>query len=206
VRKPRDLPPNVYRDKSRFKAVVRRRGVIHRLGAFGTPDEASAAVDSFNESNPKKTLRERFNEKWRLDEESGCWLWTAQLCTTGYGVIGAGGKYGPPLNAHRVSWELHVGPIPTDLWVLHKCDVKKCVNPDHLFVGTQQDNMSDMIRKGRGHGGDRELPLGVYRERCGSLRAEVMLGRRLVRLGAIKDAEKAGAVVAALRKEFHGIP
>lgn len=53
------------------------------------------------------------------------------------------------LYAHRVSWELFRGPIPNKLFVLHKCDNKNCINPDHLFLGTAKDNIHDCIRKGR---------------------------------------------------------
>jgi hypothetical protein len=64
----------------------------------------------------------------------------------GYGVVNIGNTYG---GAHRLSYTLNVGEIPQGLHVLHKCDNRKCVNPNHLFLGTQKDNNQDMGRKGR---------------------------------------------------------
>lgn len=68
----------------------------------------------------------------------------------GYGRIGRGAKGQGNEYVHRVSWMIHKGRLPRGLFVLHKCDVPLCVNPDHLFVGTQADNMRDMSQKGRG--------------------------------------------------------
>lgn len=91
--------------------------------------------------------RERHEDKWVAVPESGCWLWTGAINkNTGYGVIWVNNKR---QRAHRASWEIHRGKIPDGLWVLHKCDVKSCVNPAHLFLGTPQDNVADMIAKGR---------------------------------------------------------
>jgi hypothetical protein len=76
-------------------------------------------------------------------------LWTGALIGAGYGGIGITGR--SMAQAHRVSWELHHGPIPAGMWVLHHCDVRTCVNPAHLFLGNQADNMKDAAIKGRIH-------------------------------------------------------
>lgn len=78
---------------------------------------------------------------------SDCWYWYGASHKLGYGLMSALGES----KAHRVSWKLHYGEIPEGLMVLHKCDVRNCVNPDHLFLGTHKDNMQDMSSKGRGH-------------------------------------------------------
>lgn len=87
----------------------------------------------------------RFEEKF-TKHESGCWLWNAACRTTGYGVFSYNGK---PVTASRVSYILYKGTDPGDLFVCHTCDNPKCVNPDHLFLGTNQDNVEDRKRKGR---------------------------------------------------------
>lgn len=81
--------------------------------------------------------------------ETGCWLWLKSTSRAGYGWV-CGFKRGH-LRAHRVSYETFVGPIPKGLFVCHHCDTPACINPEHLFVGTAQDNANDMIAKGRGN-------------------------------------------------------
>ena len=104
------------------------------------------------------TLQESF-EAW-IDKETskkGCWLWTGSKTRKddkGYGRIQVNGKR---QLAHRVSWELHnpTQPIPEGMCVLHECDTPPCVNPAHLKIGTQKDNMQDMVKRRRSAKGDR---------------------------------------------------
>lgn len=99
------------------------------------------------------SVTRRFYDFLFPDLNSGCWLWTgnckkAEFGKVGYGTIGWRKRSTYP--AHRLSYEMHIGPIPDGLCVLHKCDVRPCVNPDHLFLGTYKDNAQDRDAKGRG--------------------------------------------------------
>lgn len=82
--------------------------------------------------------------------ESGCIPWTGAKDDKGYGRLGNKSLRLGTLASHRLAYELTHGPVPDGLFVLHRCDNPWCVNPDHLFVGTQADNMRDMRSKDRG--------------------------------------------------------
>lgn len=89
-------------------------------------------------------IQKRFWEK--VSKTENCWNWLASLDKDGYGKIKFLGKN---RRAHRMAWILINGKIPKGLYVLHKCDRPSCVNPAHLFLGTNEDNMKDMIKKDR---------------------------------------------------------
>lgn len=82
----------------------------------------------------------------RIDE-NGCWRWQKCLHGNGYGKVGLGG--GKTTGAHQASFRAFRGEIPEGLNVCHTCDVRDCINPDHLFLGTQSDNIKDAVAKGR---------------------------------------------------------
>lgn len=127
----------------------------------------------------RKGIAERF---WTKVDKEGpvlrpelgpCWLWTGDQHNAGYGRLTnwVDGRRAKPLYAHRVSWELAHGERPAGFDVLHRCDNPPCVNPDHLFLGTQLDNMRDRDAKGRVRHGDQHVAARLTAEKVRRIRA-----------------------------------
>ena len=118
----------------------RASGMCHghykRLKTFGSTDVKRGS---------KAPLSERFWLYVKRGRDNDCWLWTGSK-RGAYGKIKNSRK---SLLSHRVSYELHFGVIPNGMLVCHRCDIPGCVNPNHLFLGTQADNVRDMRAKGR---------------------------------------------------------
>ena len=125
-------------------------------------------------------IEERF---WpHVRKSDGCWTWTSTTLR-GYGVITHGvGRRNLP--AHRASWELHHGPITGNLRVLHACDNPPCVRPDHLFLGTDADNVRDMVGKDRQAKGERHGRRKLTDDEVVAIRRERLGGATLAALGA----------------------
>ncbi len=102
------------------------------------------------ETNEEKCARQAEAFWARVRKTKKCWIWTGGKNKKGYGAATYGGK---TWRVHRLAWLLSKGAIPDGLFVCHRCDVRVCCNPDHLFLGTNQDNMADMRAKGRDRGG-----------------------------------------------------
>lgn len=91
--------------------------------------------------NPAELLSQRIKKV-----ASGCWEYQGTINSNGYGQLAFAGRR---ISTHRLSWMLFNGPIPDGLFACHRCDNKKCVNPEHLYVGTHQDNMKDAVERRR---------------------------------------------------------
>lgn len=140
-------------------------------------------------------LWKRFNEKCEPCPATGCWLWTGAILASGYGQLRVGEK---GQRAHRVSYELHIGPISGGMHVLHRCDVPSCVNPSHLWLGVPADNSADRNKKGRQAVGESQGSSKLTEAEVQSIRTSDKTHRALARqygvhystIGSIKLGKK----------------
>lgn len=112
-----------------------------------------------------------------IDNDSGCWLWSRAIGSHGYGVVAINNRR---VLAHRLFFERAFGEISEGKFVLHRCDNRRCVNPEHLFLGTHRDNMADMKTKGRSLRGEKN-------PRAKLSDSEVSFARAMRRDGALLD-------------------
>lgn len=153
-------------------------------------------------TNTRQELLARIMGQVRVDDASKCWMWlgTQSTCRMKYGQMSINNK---AVRVHRVMYELKVGPIPIGKFVCHKCDTPLCCNPDHLFLGTHQDNMDDRQKKGRVATGLRNGRYTKPESVCkGQRNGRAKLTARDV--GEIRCRYKAGGVLLKdLASEFH---
>lgn len=129
------------------------------------------------------------------EPNSGCWLWLGNINYLGYGMV----RDGRMRSAHRASFEVFRGPIPDGMDILHRCDVRCCINPDHLWLGSHRDNMRDMRTKGRNRAYSGSLhPLAKLTE-------DIVLKARESGILPIEFAEQNGISKSAAARALAGI-
>lgn len=136
----------------------------------------------------RPAVRENFFR--HVDKTDTCWLWTGCLFSNGYGRVRIGRNR--TVVAHRLSWELTHGPIPNGLCACHRCDVRACVNPSHIFLGTDADNVRDCINKNR-----RAYFRGSTHPMAKLMETDVI---------DIRAARKDGTALSALAKKYNVTP
>jgi hypothetical protein len=162
-----------------------------------------------------QSLQNEIANLWaRVTKSNHCWEFVGPRDQDGYGLISPwdvarGKRVG--MHVHRYVWQLTYGPIPDGLWILHRCDNPPCCRPDHLFLGTNLDNVADMVAKGRQSGRHTSVPSDStwqadprYDGQRGSLHSHAKLDENKVR--EIRRRRAAGETLAAMAAEFGVTP
>jgi hypothetical protein len=186
--------------KHNVKACLRCGGPVKaERGCKGSSPKRKFCSQRCNGLYRQRSWRERFWDYVSKDPETGCWVWTAKKSESGYGILSSHGEdKAETAIASRLSWILATGSSPGRFFVCHRCDEPSCVNPDHLFLGTHQDNMDDMISKNRGRwargedGGQSKLKEGdvrfIRQERARGVTYADLARRFLVHEQTVKNA------------------
>jgi len=135
-----------------------------------------------------QTLRKRFEAKFVKGLNSDCWLWEGGTSGKGYGQVWNEQKQE---KAHRAAWKLYRGEIPKGLCVCHSCDTPLCVNPNHLWLGSQAENIRDMHAKGRGkqQNGEAHHNAKLTEEDVRAIRASLQSSRKLALIFNISSSQ-----------------
>jgi len=144
------------------------------------------------------TKHNRFWSKVAIAGPDECWSWLASRNSHGYGTFGIKCQ---TCAAHRIAWILTNGPIPSERWVLHKCDNRLCCNPRHLFLGTHRDNMDDMVQKGRHTKGECSSRAKLTKIQVLEIRARYKAGDTSQSLLGIEYGVSHGCISAIIRRE-----
>lgn len=152
------------------------------------------------------TLAERFWDK--VKKGDGCWEWTASRYPCGYGKfkLANGLNGGRAVKAHRQSWQLSNGDIPTGMHVLHRCDNRRCVNPSHLFLGTHADNMSDKAAKCRAPRGSAHASAMLTERDIPFIRGLGLIGFSQTDIAAMYGVSRSAVYLIQTRKKWAHVP
>jgi hypothetical protein len=140
-----------------------------------------------------------------IADEHSCWEWKRSIVRTGYG----GTRWGrQTMLAHRVAWTLTHGAVPDRMFVCHRCDNRKCCNPSHLFLGTNLDNMRDMVAKGRQNKakGERTSKAKLTEAEVMQMRREYASGTTYVELAARYGMSKGGTGLVLTGRNWKHLP
>lgn len=145
-----------------------------------------------------KSVLDRFNAKVNKDAQGGCWLWTAFIAPSGYGHLRIGERNAL---AHRVAYELFIGPIPPGMQIDHRCGCRICVNPDHLRVATHAENMRNQKTPKDNTSGFKGVS---WNKRKKKWRAGIRANGKTVNLGDYSSPEAAHTAYCEAAKRYHG--
>jgi len=153
-------------------------------------------------------LEKRFWKYTDRRSSSECWNWTGPLLNSGYSQLGVGSESNGTRAVrmgHRISWLIHFGEVPEEKMVLHKCDNRKCVNPNHLYLGTHKENMQDAYNRMTMSRGEQHHNAKLTKEKVIELRNRYADGESIRSLSRSFKLDRATVKAAAIRKTWRQV-